>query len=63
MNPEWQLAGHVLDSVTYADFVAVSEDYFGIDILDKYWLRLVSRNDHTEYITQTLNAGDGARVV
>ena len=58
MHPEWPLAGHVLDSLAYSDFVAAVEDYFGVRILDKYRLRLISLNDFTDHITQKLNAGD-----
>jgi len=58
MHPEWPLAGHVLDSLAYSDFIAAAEDYFGVRILDKYRLRLISLNDFTDHITQKLNAGD-----
>jgi hypothetical protein len=44
--------------LAYSDFIAAAEDYFGVRILDKYRLRLISLNDFTDHITQKLNAGD-----
>ena len=55
INPDWPLAGHVLDSLAYADFVAATEERFDVRILDRYRLRLVSLNDFTEYITEKLS--------
>jgi len=54
INPAWPLAGHVLDSLSYTDFVVAAEDYFGIRILDRYRLRLISLTDFSEYISQQL---------
>jgi acyl carrier protein len=55
INPGWPLAGHVLDSLTYADFVVATEEHFGVRILDRYRLRLISLNDFTEYVTEKLS--------
>ena len=54
INPGWPLAGHVLDSLAYADFVVAAEERFGVKILDRYRLRLISLNDFTEYLTEKL---------
>lgn len=54
INPGWPLAGHVLDSLSYSDFVAAAEEHFGVSIHDRYRLRLVSLNDFVSYITEHL---------
>lgn len=58
INPGWPLAGHVLDSLSYSDFVAAAEERFGVSIHDRYRLRLVSLNDFTGYITDKLSGGE-----
>ena len=55
INPLWPLAGHVLDSLAYTDFVVAAEEHFGVRILDRYRLRLISLTDFTEYITDELS--------
>jgi len=55
INPGWPLAGHVLDSLAYGEFVAAAEERFGVKIVDRYRLRLISLNDFTGYVTERLN--------
>ncbi len=55
INPGWPLAGHVLDSLAYGEFVAAAEERFGVKIVDRYRLRLISLNDFTDYVTERLN--------
>lgn len=54
LNPAWPLAGHVLDSLAYTDFIVAAEERFGVEILDKYRLRLISLTDFSQYITEKM---------
>ncbi len=54
INPEWPLAGHVLDSLAYTEFVAAIEERFGIRMLDRYSMRVTSLNEFTGLVTELL---------
>lgn len=50
LKPSQPIAGRAMDSADYPAFIVAVEERFGVDIDDRYALRLKSMKDFVEFI-------------